>query len=168
MARKSHSRPSPISGPPIPDTDTPHALATIASDPVDARRRGSLSDAPRTLLIALVLFALAAWPLLLVKLPPFQDLPNHVATAHIVAHPDLYPEYNFNGLFKSNCLLTLWFRLFGDQSLFGAAQRVHGPLVTLAMNALALQRCSFYVSLGGGRSPSRRCLSGQWFTASSS
>ena len=56
--------------------------------------RGSLpsswrSDARLTALVALVLFALAAWPLLLVDLPPLQDLPNHVATAHIVAHPDL-------------------------------------------------------------------------------
>ena len=67
------------------------------------QRLAALSDARLTLLVALVLFALAAWPLLLVELPPFQDLPNHVATAHIIAHPDLYPQYVFNGLFKSNC-----------------------------------------------------------------
>ena len=83
-----------------------------------------------------MLFALAAWPLLLVPLPPFQDLPNHVATAHIVAHPDLYPQFAFNGLFKSNCLLTLWFCLVGGHGLFGAA-RAFTALV-LAANALAL------------------------------
>src|SRR6185369_14855755 len=77
-----------------------------------------------------------AWPLLLVPLPPFQDLPNHVATAHIVAHPDLYPQFAFNGLFKSNSLLTLWFYLFGGHGLFGAA-RAFAALV-LAMNAVAL------------------------------
>ncbi len=94
------------------------------------------SDARLAALVALALFALAAWPLLLVDLPPFQDLPNHVATAHIIAHPDLYPQYVFNGLFKSNALLTLWFQLFGGHGLFGAA-RAFVALV-LAVNALAL------------------------------
>ena len=83
-----------------------------------------------------MLFALAAWPLLLVQLPPFQDLPNHVATAHIVAHPDLYPQFAFNGLFKSNCLLTLWFCLVGGHGLFGAARAFTAAV--LAVNALAL------------------------------
>jgi hypothetical protein len=95
-----------------------------------------LSDTRLVLLVAAVLFALGAWPLLLVALPPFQDLPNHVATAHIVAHPELYPQFAFNGLFKSNCLLTLWFCLVGGHGLFGAA-RAFTALV-LAANALAL------------------------------
>ena len=88
------------------------------------------------MLTALALFVLAAWPLLLVALPPYQDLPNHVATAHIIEHPDLYPQYVFNGLFKSNCLMTLWFHLFGRFGLYGAA-RAFTALV-LAVNALAL------------------------------
>ncbi len=95
-----------------------------------------LSDARLTGLVALALFALAAWPLLLVELPPLQDLPNHVATAHIVAHLDLYPEYVFNGLFKSNALLTLWFYVLGGHGLFGAARAF--TAVVLAANALAL------------------------------
>ena len=95
-----------------------------------------LSDARLTLLAALALFVLAAWPLLLVALPPYQDLPNHVATAHIIAHPDLYPQFVFNGLFKSNCLLTLWFHLFGRFGLFGAARAF--TAVVLAANAVAL------------------------------
>ena len=105
----------------------PHALEVALA---------GLSDARLVLLVAAVLFALAAWPLLLVELPPFQDLPNHVATAHIAAHPELYPQFTFNGLFKSNCLLTLWFYLFGGHGLFGAA-RAFTALV-LAANALAL------------------------------
>jgi hypothetical protein len=88
------------------------------------------------MLVALALFALAAWPLLLVDLPPFQDLPNHVASAHIIAHPDLYPQYVFNGLLKSNSLLMLWLYGVGSLGLFGAA-RVFTAIV-LAMNALAL------------------------------
>jgi hypothetical protein len=89
-----------------------------------------------TLLVALGLFALAAWPLLLVDVPPFQDMPNHLATAHIVAHPDLYPQLAFNGLFKSNALFTLWLHVFGGHGLFGAA-RVFTAIV-LAVSALAL------------------------------
>jgi hypothetical protein len=109
----------------------------------------SISDARLTLLIALLLFVLAAWPLLLVDLPPFQDLPNHVATAHIIAHPDLYPEYIFNGFFKANSLLTLWSYALGSHGLFGAA-RVFTAIV-LATSALALPL--FVLHFAG-----RRCL----------
>lgn len=108
-----------------------------------------LTDARLTLLVGLLLLALAAWPLLLVRLPPFQDLPNHVATAHIVAHPDLYPEYVFNGFLKSNSLLALWLYVVGGHGLFGAA-RAFTALV-LTMNALALPL--FVLHFAG-----RRCL----------
>ena len=96
----------------------------------------SLSDARLTALVALALFVLSAWPLLLVDLPPFQDLPNHVATAHIIAHLDLFPQYGFNGLFKSNALLTLWFHLVGGHGLFGAARAF--VAIVLAVNAIAI------------------------------
>ncbi len=101
-----------------------------------ARAFGDLSEAQLIWMVGALLFAISAWPLLLVQLPPLQDLPNHVATAHIVAHPQLYPEYAFNGLFKSNCLLTLWFYLLGGRGLFGAARVFIAA--TLAVNALAL------------------------------
>jgi hypothetical protein len=103
------------------------------------RALAGVSDARLTSFVAAALFVLAAWPLLLVDLPPFQDLPNHVATAHIIAHPALYPEFTFNGLFKSNALLTLWFYVVagqGGHALFGAA-RVFVAIV-LAVNAVAL------------------------------
>ena len=96
----------------------------------------SLSDTQLIALAASALFVLAAWPLLLVELPPLQDLPNHVATAHIVAHPDRYPEYVFNGLWRSNALLTLWFLAWGGQDLFVAARLF--VAVVLAVTALAL------------------------------
>jgi hypothetical protein len=95
-----------------------------------------LSDAQLIAVVALVLFALAAWPLLLVGLPPFQDLPNHLATAHIIAHPEIYPQYAFNGWFKSNSLLTLWLHALGGHDLFGAARSF--VALVLAINALAL------------------------------
>ena len=101
-----------------------------------ARAFADLSDGQLVWIVGALLFALSAWPLLLVELPPLQDLPNHVATAHIAAHPALYPEFTFNGLFKSNCLLTLWFYLLGGRGLFGAARLF--TAATLAINALAL------------------------------
>ncbi len=110
--------------------------ASIPGPPPTAGWFAGIPDGPAIALVALVLFALAAWPLLLVDLPPLQDLPNHVATAHIVAHPDLYPQFVFNGLFKSNSLLTLWLYLVGGHGLFGAA-RVFTAIV-LATNAVAL------------------------------
>ena len=101
-----------------------------------AARLASLTDVQLVGLAAAGLFLLAAWPLLLVELPPLQDLPNHVATAHIVAHPDRYPEYSFNGLWRSNALLTLWFLAWGGQDLFVAARMF--VAVVLAVTALAL------------------------------
>jgi hypothetical protein len=115
--------------------DVPPPARSFPSSWLEARL-ASLSDVRLTLLVALVLFALAAWPLLLVDLPPFQDLPNHVATAHIIAHPDLYPQFVFNGLFKSNALLTLWLYVLGSHGLYGAT-RVFVAIV-LGANALAL------------------------------
>lgn len=97
------------------------------------------SEGRLVLLTASLLFVLAAWPLLLVASPPLQDLPNHLATAHIIAHPDLYPQYVFNGFFKSNGLLTLWLAgwtsVAGDHGLFAAARAF--TAVVLAVNALA-------------------------------
>ena len=115
----------------------------VTSLPGDAdwlpARLGGLSDFRLVSVFAALLFLLAAWPLLLVTLPPFQDLPNHVATAHIIAHPDLYPQYVFNGFFKSNGLLTLclaaWTSLAGDHGLFAAARAF--TAVVLAVNAVA-------------------------------
>jgi hypothetical protein len=101
-----------------------------------AQRLAEVSDARWLGFVALTLFVTAAWPLLLVDLPPFQDLPNHVATAHIIAHPDVYPQFAFNGFFKSNSLLTLWLHLFGGRGLL-AATRVFTAIV-LATSALAL------------------------------
>ena len=38
--------------------------------------------------LGLVLFVLSAFPLLLVEVPPYQDLPNHLASIHVVEHAD--------------------------------------------------------------------------------
>ena len=124
---------STLNCPSVRDSRSGHV--TSVPEPWWARLT-ALSDCGVIALSASVLFVLAAWPLLLVDLPPFQDLPNHVATAHIVAHPGTYPEYAFNGLIKSNGLLTLWFFLTGSHGLFAAA-RAFAALV-LAVTAVAL------------------------------
>jgi hypothetical protein len=48
--------------------------------------RPAPSDRALWLAIGGALFALSAWPLLLVELPPLQDLPNHLASACIAEH----------------------------------------------------------------------------------
>jgi len=124
----------------------------------------ALSDARLMTVFALSLFALGAWPLTLVDLPPLQDLPNHLATAHIAAHPGLYPEYVFNGFWKSNSLLTLWLYLVGGHGLLGAGRAF--TAIVLAVNAFAL-RCSCFTSVGGAGWSSRCSSCGPSCTVSS-
>ncbi len=61
--------------------------------------------------VSLVLFALTAWPAWLVDLPPFQDLPNHLASAYVQLHPEQYPELVSNGFLKTNSALFLFLHL---------------------------------------------------------
>ncbi len=117
------------------------AGAAFETTPVPVARAlwrwiAALSDARLAASVAFVLFALSAWPLLLVDMPPFQDLPNHVATAHIVEHPELFPQFVFNGFFKTNSFLALWFHLFGDERLLVAARLA--TAFTIAVSSLAL------------------------------
>jgi hypothetical protein len=117
----------PAPAPPSAPTSALHKVA---------HRLAGCSDARLVALAALSLFALSAWPLLLVDLPPLQDLPNHVATAHIIAHPALYPQIAFNGFFRSNTLLTLWLVTLGRFGLFAAAKAF--VALVLATGAIAL------------------------------
>ncbi len=59
-------------------------------------------------LTSLLLLALGAWPLLLPVVPPLQDLPNHLATLHILLHPDRFSEFVASGFFKTNTALFAW------------------------------------------------------------
>ncbi len=119
-----------------------HRVAAIRA------RLAGLSDSGAVAVCATLLFVLSAWPLVLVEVPPLQDLPNHVATSHIIAHPDIYPEYVFNGFCKSNSLLALWLYLLGGLGLWPAA-RAFTALV-LAMAAVALP--TFQLRFAGRRS----------------
>jgi hypothetical protein len=97
---------------------------------------GERSDRVLIAIAAALLFVLDAWPLLLVDVPPLQDLPNHMATGHVVRHIDLYPLYTFNGFLRSNSLLNTWLMAAGDAHLFAAA-RAFTALV-IAANAIVL------------------------------
>jgi hypothetical protein len=104
--------------------------------PTLASRLRALSDAQLLAVVGLVLFVLSAWPLLLVRIPPLQDLPNHLATAVVLDHPAEYPEYVANGYLKTNATLFLWLHLLGPRVGLALAAKLFVALV-LAVGALA-------------------------------
>jgi hypothetical protein len=106
------------------------------------------TDGQLALLLSAALFALAAWPLLLVEVPPFQDLPNHLATLTVIQHPEQYPELVFNGFFKTNSALFTWLLLVGRLTGTLVAAKLF-TLVVLALGALAYPR--FVLTFGGRR-----------------
>jgi hypothetical protein len=77
------------------------------------------------------LFVLGAWPLLLCRVPPLEDLPAHLATAVVIRHPEAYPGFVFHGFFKTNSTLFLWLYAFGDAHLLLGA-KLFVALVVLA------------------------------------
>ena len=106
------------------------------------------TDGQLALLLSAVLFVLAAWPMLLVEVPPLQDLPNHLAAITVIQNPDQYPELVFNGLFKTNSALFTWLLLVGRVTGTPLAAKLFCVLV-LALGALAYPR--FVLSFGGRR-----------------
>ncbi len=104
------------------------------------------TDARLALLLAAALFVVAAWPLALVPVPPLQALPNHMATAAVLAHPREYPELVFNGYFKTNSALFVWLSFVGRAVGLTAAARLF-TLLVLALGAVAYP--TFVRSFGG-------------------
>jgi hypothetical protein len=107
-----------------------------------------LSDAQLALTISVVLFAATAWPLALTEVPPYQDLPNHLAAVTVIEHPAQYPEFVFNGFFKTNAALFTWLVMVGRVVGAPAAAKLFALLV-LAANAIVLPR--FVVELTNRR-----------------
>lgn len=114
----------------------------------ERRWLAALSDRALGFAIGATLFVLSAWPIVLVELPPFQDLPNHLASAYIVNHLDRYPDYVFNGFWKSNSLFGLWLSLFSDHDLLAGAR----SFVALAIAANAFVLPWLVLQLAGRRS----------------
>ena len=98
-----------------------------------------LTDSQLSLAISGLLFALCAWPLMLTEVPPYQDLPNHLAAATIMDHPAQYPDFVFNGFLKTNAALFTWLHFAGKVVGIRVAARLFA-LMVLALNALVMPR----------------------------
>lgn len=99
----------------------------------------SLTDGQLALLVSAVLFVVSAWPLALTEVPPYQDLPNHLAAVTVIEHPERYPEFVFNGFWKTNAALFAWLYVVGKVTGAKLAARLFALLV-LAANAFVLPR----------------------------
>ncbi len=96
-----------------------------------------LTDGQLALLIGAVLFTLSAWPIALTPVPPFQDLPNHLAAVTVLEHPSMYPEFVSNGFLKTNAALFTWLFFVGKVVGVRFASRLFALLV-LGLNAIVL------------------------------
>ena len=96
-----------------------------------------LSTRRLVLRLGLPLFLLAVFPLLFVPVPPFQDLPNHLASIHVVEHADKYPEFVFNGHFKTNGALFAWLHVVGSVTGTFLAAKLF-VVLTCAVSAFVL------------------------------
>jgi hypothetical protein len=84
----------------------------------------------------------------MVEVPPFQDLPNHLAAITIMEHPERYPEFAFNGFLKTNAALFAWLYVVGKVTGLKLAAKLFA-LIVLALNAIVLPR--FVLTLTGSR-----------------
>ncbi len=97
------------------------------------------SDRRLAFALGVVFFATVAWPVLLLEIPPYQDLPGHLATVSILGHMSRYPEYVSNGWLKSNSAVLAWTYFVGQAIGIKAAARLF-VLGTLAATATVLPR----------------------------
>jgi hypothetical protein len=103
----------------------------------DVRR--VLSDRALATALGALLWAACALPLLLVRIPPYQDLPGHLAEVTVLLHPDRYPELAPTGLLKPGAFFFLWTLEVGRAVGIALAAKLF-VLATLAANAFVLPR----------------------------
>jgi hypothetical protein len=134
----------------MPSIEAPSVEAPPSPPLTPERARGiaKLSDEKLALLVSAALFVLCAWPLALTEVPPYQDLPNHLAAAVVMENPSRYPEFAFNGFFKTNAALFAWLYLLGKVTTLETGARLFALLV-LGGNAYVLPR--FVLALTGSR-----------------
>lgn len=98
-----------------------------------------LSDLALANVIAAVLFVLAAWPQVLMRFPPYQDLPDHLATIFVLKNPSQYPEFISTGLLHSNAIFaTFVYYASPFVGLLGAARIF--IIVAMLSTSIALPR----------------------------
>ena len=85
------------------------------------------------------MFLAVAWPLFFLKLPPYQDLPGHLAAVTVLANPSLYPELVPTGFLKPNSFFFVWTLYVGRAVGFAFAAKLYA-LAVLAANAFVLPR----------------------------
>lgn len=111
-------------------------------------RGWTFTDQHTALLVSAALFVIGAWPLALTEVPPYQDLPNHLAAVTVMGDQARYPEFVFNGFFKTNTALFAWLSAVGELVGTHLAARLFA-LIVLAANAVVLPR--FVLVLTGSR-----------------
>ena len=131
---------------PVP---TSSGVVKVSGGLVRELSRGwTFTDNHLALLVSAALFVVGAWPLALTEVAPYQDLPNHLAAATVIDNPGRYPEFVFNGFFKTNAALFAWLYVVGKLAGVKLAARLFALLV-LAANAFVLPR--FVLALTGSR-----------------
>lgn len=131
---------------PVP---TSSGVVTVSSSFLrELSRNWSFSDQHVALLVSAVLFVVGAWPLALTEVPSYQDLPNHLAAVTVIQNLERYPEFVFNGFFKTNAALFAWLFVVGKLVGTQLAARLFALLV-VAANAFILPR--FVLALTGSR-----------------
>ncbi len=107
-----------------------------------------LTDGQLALVVSAALFVVCAWPIALTDVPPYQDLPNHLAAVAVMENPGRYPEFAFNGFFKTNAALFAWLHVVGKVTGLHLGARLFSVLVVGA-NAFVFPR--FVLALTGSR-----------------
>jgi hypothetical protein len=98
----------------------------------------------RTLLalLGLALFVAGSWGVWSVDVPPYQDIPDHLATITVLLHPGDYPEFVSNGLLKTNSIFIIFGYILGPVIGVKAVAKAFA-LLTLLLTSVTLPRFLF-------------------------
>ena len=132
----------------MPVTDANTSVESPRPTPVAQRGLSRLTDGQLALVASGVLLLLGAWPLALTDIPPYQDLPNHLATVVVIENAARYPEFVFNGFWKTNAAFFVWLIFVGKVTGLHVAARLFALLV-LGANAFVFPR--FVLAFTGSR-----------------
>src|SRR5271154_3099776 len=109
-----------------------------------AERMDRLGDRQLATPIGALLFVVAGWPVLFLRVAPYQDLPDHLATLCVLLDPGRYPEFVSNGWLKSN---TLMFGLLLLFSKLGGPIAAGRALCVLVLGSTAMALPHFVLEL---------------------